>query len=70
MALILEPGLLSETIGSLAELVRALDRESHPAGYTDALLRTSIPPEELVSFSQWNSGTTRGSASTARTILN
>jgi len=55
MALILEPGLLSETIGSLAELVRALDRESHPAGYTDALLRTSIPPEELVSFSQWNS---------------
>lgn len=55
MALIFEPGLMSETIDSLAELVRVLDRELHPAGYTDALLRASFPPEELASFIQWNS---------------
>lgn len=55
MALMFEPGLMSETIDSLAELVRVLDRELHPAGFTDALLRASISPEELASFSQWNS---------------
>lgn len=55
MALILEPGPLSETIGSLAELVRALDRGSHPAGYTDALLRAAIHAGELDGFCQWNS---------------
>ncbi len=50
-----EPELMSETIDSLAELVRVLDRELHPAGFTDALLRASISPEELASFSPWNS---------------
>ncbi|MEO5585476.1 MAG: cysteine dioxygenase family protein [Flavobacteriales bacterium] len=55
MALMFEPALMSETIDSLAELVRVLDRESHPAGFTDALLRASIPPKELASFSLWNS---------------
>lgn len=54
MALMFEPGLMSETIDSLAELVRVLDQELHPAGYTDALLRASISPKELTSFIQWN----------------
>ena len=45
---------MAERIRSLAQLVRVLDRESRPAGYTDALLRLSITPEELASFCQWN----------------
>ena len=34
--------------------MRALDRESRQAGYTDALLRFPLAPEELEDFCQWH----------------
>lgn len=55
MALLLDHVPMAGTIETLDELVRILDLESRPAGYTDALLRSSIPPEALEPFCQWNS---------------
>jgi cysteine dioxygenase len=54
MALLLEAGPMAETIRSLSELVRVIERESRPAGYTDALLRLALAPEELEVFCQWH----------------
>lgn len=45
---------MAGTIRSLPELVRALDQETRPAGYTDAMLRVEISPEELAPYCQWN----------------
>ncbi len=46
---------MADTIRSLAELVRVLEPGSRSAGYTDALLRFSLDPEELAAFCHWNS---------------
>jgi hypothetical protein len=54
MALLLETRPLAGTIRSLAELLRALDRGSCPAGYTDALMRLSLDPAEWTAYCRWN----------------
>ncbi|HMN06073.1 MAG TPA: cysteine dioxygenase family protein [Flavobacteriales bacterium] len=42
-------------ITSIEELIRTIDREPNAAGYTDALLRFSMAPEDLAPLGQWNS---------------
>ncbi len=54
MPLLLDNDQMAGTIETLEELVRILDLESRPAGYTDAMLRLSITPEALAPFCQWN----------------
>lgn len=54
MSLLLELGPLPETIASLEELVRVLDHESRPSGYTDAMLRFAPSAEEMATFATWD----------------
>lgn len=54
MALALDLGTLPETIGSIAELVRLLEKESRPSGYTDAMLRFKPSAEEALAFAHWD----------------
>lgn len=54
MAALLEPGPRPDLIGSLAELVQTLERESRPSGYTDAMLRYAPSAEELEAMAQWD----------------
>ncbi|MCB0773532.1 MAG: cysteine dioxygenase family protein [Flavobacteriales bacterium] len=54
MVLRFELDQMASTIHSLEDLVRAIDNDPRPAGYTDALLRFSINPKALAPFCRWN----------------
>lgn len=54
MSLLLEPGPLPETIGTLAELVRQLDNGSMPSAFTDAMLRFHPAVEDVLSLATWD----------------
>lgn len=41
-------------IGSLEELIQAIDKDPRPAGYTDAMLRLDIGPGPLEPHCRWN----------------
>lgn len=54
MARLLKPAPLAADIHSLEELVRVLNKESRPSGFTDVMLRYAPSPWELAPFASWD----------------
>jgi len=54
MPQLVHPNAMAGPIGTLDELVHALDQASGPAGYTDAMQRVSIAPDALTHLYQWD----------------
>lgn len=54
MARTLKPGPLPDTIPSLETLVRLLQKELRPSGFTDVMLRFTPSPDELAPFATWD----------------
>ena len=54
MVLHFDPGAGVGAIGSLEELILAMDKDPRPAGYMDAMLRLDMGPGPLEPFCRWN----------------